>query len=232
MKISIMFVNFGRPERLEQTLPYWLSQVGVDYEIVVGVAKENLDNKILKNKKIKAIELPFTEFKYSSMYNYILNHCSGELLLITQADLYPQDKNMLKNMLKKYKDKTMVTQKFFDGDLHDEGLFLQCMLVSKAEIVNIGGWSNEYDKGYAFEDADVIARLINNGNKYIRIETEKEKAVLHIPHARPDKWGAFAKKYHHNLNLYYSRFPSSIMALEEHGRIPDYVEVEDDRKAL
>lgn len=181
--ISVLVWNYNRPDMLEATIPKWLAQEGVEYEIVLG---HGPSIKPPVNAKIRPVLTP--NLRLGQSYNKLIQEAKGEYLLLTQSDMEVNDPHQVQRMLEVCKPGYMVTERFFKNGVRDAGVHLQFMLVRKEDMVAIGGWCEMYDNPdmCAYEDSDVVARLMNRGLKFKMLETPPDKGVYHIWHPAPD----------------------------------------------
>lgn len=115
----------------------------------------------------------------------------------------------------------MVTERFFRGDERDIGIWTQCMLVERKKLIESGGWDEFYDAGYAYEDSEVVSRLVDIGMKYCILESPRELSCEHIPHDRPSMHDpVVVEKYAINKRNYNKNHKISIMELYQKGRLP------------
>ena len=181
--ISILTWSYDRQGMYDITLPLWLKQEGVEFEIIAGHGPKvtvPIDDKI--------VPVLTTEFKMCKAYNALLAKSKGDMLLITQADMQVNDPKQLARMLSVWTPGTMVTERFFKNGKRDVGIHLQFMLVEKKEIVKAGGWCELFDFSglVCCEDADLCSSMLENGCNYLPIETPEDIGVYHIHHERPD----------------------------------------------
>lgn len=191
MLISIMMLGFGRQEMLDITIPCWLKQQDADFEIVVGTGpgiKLPNDPRIREVKlysEWNSIDIP--QHTYCKFHNKILAECKGELVLTTQSDIQVGP-TQLKRMLELYAPNARVTELFLKHGEHDYGNFLQCCLIAKQHLLDIGGWPEVYDNPEfaAHEDGDIVTSLFEKGVRTHRIKSEGDDIVCHIDHPTPD----------------------------------------------
>lgn len=204
MLISVLTWCHSRQETLNKTLPLWLKQEGVDYEIVLG---HGPDIKFKFHPKIKPVPTP--NCKMCESYNKMLREARGELLLITQCDMEVTDTSQLKRMAQRWYPGAMVSEKCFKAGRRDPGIYLLFLLIAKKDIEDIGGWCELYDgpDTLAHEDSDMIASLLEKGIQFEFMETPPESAVYHLDHPRPDYNGdpVLAAKVAHGFEIYNSR---------------------------
>jgi glycosyltransferase involved in cell wall biosynthesis len=181
--ISVLLWCYSRQNHLDLTLPKWLAQTGVDFELVIGCGPSI---KLPDDKRIRRIEAPPPP-KMGRAYNLLLEAANGDTLLVTQADMEVNDPEQLARMYAKSNYSTMVTEKFFKNGKRDSGIFLQFMMIPKQRVIDVGGWAEVYDCPAlaAHEDTDLMCRLLTAGMDLIFFETPEDKGVYHIHHGTP-----------------------------------------------
>lgn len=177
--ISVLTWTYNWQKMVDMTVPKWLNQEGVEYEIVVGCPPE-----IDLPKGVRRIDI--TTRGKCEAYNILIDAAKGEMLLLTQIDMEVNDPTQLKRMLGEWEEGVMVTEKFFKDGKRDKGMFHQFMLIAKKDIEKVGKCDIAFDSPdmYAYEDSDLIARLLENGIKYKHTETEPDNGVYHIDHPK------------------------------------------------
>ena len=210
--ISVLIYCYSRQKHLDLTLPKWVDQEGVDYEVIVG---KGPGIGVPEHPRVKTIDIPQQRFNWA--YNQILGAAKGEILLITQCDMEVNSKTQLKRMYDTWNPRRMVTEKFFKDGKRDNGLYLQFMMVAKEAVVKAGGWCELYDnpETAAHEDADLVATMLENGLDIYHTETAEEEGVYHINHPRPDYHGdpTMVIRLKKGKELFDSRHKQGIMAL-------------------
>jgi len=181
--ISILIWCYSRQKFLDHTLPKWLEQTGVDYEIVIAAGPEV---KRIDHPRVRYIDGPPPP-KMGRAYNLLLEAAKGDTLLITQADMEVNDPNQLARMYARCNDFTMVSERFFKNGTREMGIFLQFMMVSKRRVIEVGGWAEVYDCPAlaAHEDTDLMCRLLSAGLDLVWEETPEDKGVFHMHHGVP-----------------------------------------------
>lgn len=226
--ISVMFLCYGdskgvRQGILDTTLPGWLKQEGVEYEIVVG---KGPSIKLPEHPRLRYINIIDAKGNWDSVnipqsiycraHNQLWRACKGEILLTTQADIQVNSPTQLKRMLEKCERTTMVTEKFFKKGARDHGLFLQCCMVYKDAIDMAGGWCELYDNPNiaACEDGDLVATMLEQGMNIAHTETPEEEGVYHIDHPMPDYFTEpFRSRVINGQKLFDSRHKQGLTAL-------------------
>lgn len=76
------------------------------------------------------------------------------------------------------------------------------MLLDKIKFVNIGGYDEEFS-GVAFDDNDIVDRLLDSGSYYHQHNSD----VIHLYHSRSQEnySNEFQSKWNHNYSLYVNR---------------------------
>lgn len=181
--VSVLLLNIGRPEMAPLTMPKWLAQEGVEFEIIYGHGPAV---PVPLDPRIKPVL--FEKFAMAKCYNRLLEGAKGEFILISQSDMEVNDTRQIAKMLEAWKPGYMVTERFIKNDQRDAGIFIQFMLIRREDFIRAGGWCEEYDSPdlYGCEDSDVVCRLIKSGMKYKILESPDDTAVRHIWHPSPD----------------------------------------------
>ncbi|MFA6315731.1 MAG: hypothetical protein WC648_05190 [Candidatus Paceibacterota bacterium] len=215
--ISVLLQCYSKEDMLDLCFPTWLTQEGVDYEIVLGVGPDikipqvpNRDNF----KGITIVQLP--DFKYCRNYNMILAAAKGETLLITYCDMQINNPLQLKVMYDNWTEFTIVTDRVFRNGKRNYGTYLDLTMVSREQVMKVGGWCELYDNpdSYAHEDGDMIASLLENCLTFKFLETEESKAVYHICHPAPNMNEPVMQARHKmGKAIFFSRHKEGIMAL-------------------
>lgn len=105
--ISVGIAAYNEEKNIENTLRKWLDEP-IDEIIVVSDASTDKTNKIIqkiskKDKRVRLIERKRREGKPSAL-NEILKMVKGQIIIMTDADLYPK-KGSTNFLLKHFKDK-------------------------------------------------------------------------------------------------------------------------------
>lgn len=181
--ISVLTWCYSRQDMLDITLPLWLKQEGVDYEIVLG---HGPTIKWPSDPRINPVLTP--NLKMCESYNAMLKEAKGDILLITQSDMQVNSPTQLKRMLAKWSDRKMVTERFFKEGRRDPGIYLQFMMVSKMAVIKAGGWCELFDnpESCAHEDSDLVSTMLEQGMDFENLETPEDEGVYHIDHPKPD----------------------------------------------
>lgn len=191
--ISVLIQCFDRQALLDQTLPMWLKQEGVDYEICLAIGPNIKVPEKWDMPAIRMVRIPSVKMGYA--YNCLLNIAKGDILLITQCDMQPRSTTQLKRMLDMMRDDNMVSERHFTQHPFDKdvmirapGIYLQCLMVRTKDVKAVGGWAEVYDcpAVAAHEDADMIARLFKHGVNLDFLCTPQDYGVHHLWHERPD----------------------------------------------
>lgn len=106
-KVSVIIPNFNGLVYLKQSLPMILDFSYKNLEIIV-VDNGSTDDSItflkkIKDKRFKFLESPVKESKNFAC-NYGVKNCSGDYLLMFDNDILINDRNLLSNLIKRYKD--------------------------------------------------------------------------------------------------------------------------------
>ena len=181
--ISVLTWTYNWQEMFDITIPCLLAQEGVEFEIVAGCGPSIT---LPKDERIRRIDI---EGKGKcAAYNRLIDEAKGDILFLTQADMQLGSKTQLQRMLGYLGPKIMVTERFWKYRQRDCGMYHQCMLIHKKEVVDAGKCDEAFDDPsmYAFEDTDLIARLLKNGMNFKIITTEGDDGVFHIDHPQVD----------------------------------------------
>lgn len=184
--ISVLMQCFSRQAHLDETLPLWLKQEGVEYEICVARGPEV---KVPEHWAHPAIRTTFAEsVKICKAYNNMIAMAKGDKLLFTQCDFKVYSPTQLKRMEEMWSPGTIVSERVFINGQRTPGIFLHCTLVEKSAIEKAGGLCELFDADdvAAHEDSDLVATLLENGLNFKWLETPADEGVWHIPHDRPD----------------------------------------------
>jgi hypothetical protein len=152
--------------------------------------------------------------------NYGLKHCSGELVLINEAEVYNIDCNQINKMIEPH----LTQQKLITHPKRvyiDTGILLNqiekgiepttevlskienfyhahfhySIMLYKKELINIGGWDEDF-LGSCYTDGDINDRLEMNGMKFVPLDLE----CIHLFHPRINCIG-----WDYNKRLYEER---------------------------
>jgi hypothetical protein len=218
--ISILSWCFSRQKMLNHTLPGWLKQEDVDFEVILGIGPDiNISDAICNpiGGKVHKVQTP--DLKMGKSYNAMLKAAHGDMLLITQSDMEINSHTQLKRMLDIWEPGVMVNEVFMkEGKRFAPPVFLQCMLVEKALVEKAGAWDEFYDDGYAYEDSSLVSRMLEAGGRFKFITTTEEEGVYHIDHPKPlitDQ--AVNDRLMRNKAYYHAHHKESIMELYAKG---------------
>jgi glycosyltransferase involved in cell wall biosynthesis len=210
--VSVLNWCYSRQEMLDITLPLWLKQEGVDFEIVLGVGP---DIKVPDDPRIVIVPTP--TIKLVEAYNIILSKAKGDLCLITQSDIQVNSPTQIKRMVDKWNGHNVITELFFKKGARDSGMYMQCCLVAKKELEKIGGWCEGYGCPAlaAHEDGDIMASFLENGLDLDHTETPADEGVYHIDHPMPDYVSdpVMLTRLANARELFWSRHKKGVMEL-------------------
>jgi glycosyltransferase involved in cell wall biosynthesis len=217
--ISVLTWCFSRQKYLDLTLPTWLGQRGVDFEVVVGLGPEM---EVVPHPRVKRVYTPNAAI--SEAYNKLIDAASGDVLLLTQSDIEINDKYQLKKMSELCKKDLAVSDRVIMDGKRDPGTYLYCLMIYKEIMGKVGGWFEEFDKGVSYEDTDLIARILEAGTNIKIIKTPEDDAPRHLHHYRPpyhDPDPPLRAKIERNKALFYSRRKKPLTQLwaEQHARM-------------
>lgn len=188
--ISVILCCYSKQDFLNQTLPNWLSQQGVHFEIVLV---HGPDVKVKRNPLVNIVEYE-GKWGLCKGYNLALSKARGDILLITQSDMLLNNNQQIKKMYEVYKPDRMVKERDFP--------FLHLCMVSKEAVIKAGGWHEPYDELYAYEDTDLVATLIEQGIKNYYLDSGE---VVHIKHDRGEITDEMRERYAKSKALFESR---------------------------
>ena len=212
--VSILIPCYSRQVHLNKSLPAWLAQMGVSFEILVGcgpgVSVPDLPN-------IRGIDLSHIgNYKLNSWNNELLNCARGRFVYITMCDIVPLSVTQIKRQMDLWEPGAIVTDRYFRDNERDPGIWLQCALMERDMLHAAGGWCEDYDAGVGWEDTDVMARLFDNGAKLKIMSSPKETGVYHINHVYEYRIDPkYGEKYVRNKSLFHSRHKRSVMEMLE-----------------
>lgn len=210
--ISVLTWCYSRQDMLDITLPLILKQEGVEFEVIVG---HGPDIVLPNHPKVRGVPTPVLSI--TKAYNLMLREAKGDTLFITQCDMQITSPTQLKRMYDKMDGRNIVTEKFFKQGKRDIGVYLQCCMARKEDVVKAGGWCEGFDdvNTAAYEDADLVASLLENGLNIDHLETPADEGVYHIDHPRPDYEHdpVLLKRLAAGKALFWSRHKEGIMSL-------------------
>jgi glycosyltransferase involved in cell wall biosynthesis len=209
--ISILLWCWDRQKFIDHTLPKWLEQVGVDFEVVIS-AGPNI--KLIDHPRVRYI-IAYPPPKMGANYNALLKAAKGDTLVITQADIEVNDPHQLERMAAMCDDWTMVSEKFFKDGKRVLGTYLQFLMIKKRLVEEVGGWYEAYDcpAVAAHEDTDLMCRLLRKDLSLKFIETPEDKGVYHMHHGTPYSSEQYQLRVRNGNWIYHQRNPEGILAL-------------------
>lgn len=220
--ISVCFMCFDRQETLDITLPLWLKQEGVEYELCLALGPTIKVPEKWDMPQIRTLRIPDTRF--SKWYNALADIAKGDKLLLTQCDFQVNSPTQLKRMLDNWEPGVMVSEKVFVYGKRTPGIFLHCLLLEKAVYDEVGGLCPLFDNplSVAYEDSDFIATMLERGMQFRWTETPEDEGVYHIDHPRPNyskdangQWldPVIGKRLEYGKALYDSRHSKTVLEL-------------------
>ncbi len=135
--------------------------------------------------------------------NYGVKQANGEVVIITCPEIVHVQKDLIKSMIEAIKDKSVVITNGVD-DRNGEVLaqanafgvsdnfmkyanrpaletrFPFCLAIKKQDFIAIGGYDEDFQQNYCWEDTEVTRRFANNGFEFIKID----KLIIHLYHQR------------------------------------------------
>ena len=209
--ISVILWCYSRQEHLDLTLPKWLLQTGIDYEIIVGCGPSI---KLPDDKRIRRVEAPPPP-KMGKAYNQLLAEAKGDMILVTQADMEVNDPSQLANMYARANALTMVSERFFKNGKREMGIFLQFIMIPKDKLLEVGAWAEVYDCPAlaAHEDTDLMCRLLRSGMDLQFMETPEDIGVYHIDHPTPYESEVYKMRIANGKAVFKMRNETGIISL-------------------
>lgn len=179
-KISILNTCFSKQELLNTTLPHLLAQEGIDFELLLGIGPG-----ITTPADTRITTTPIDKWDLNKTYNTLLKQAKHDILLLLQCDIDLRKQDIIKNMLAKWEPNTIVTEQFYrviDQEPYprDGGLHIQCCIVSRQAMLDIGGWYEPYSHPdlHGYEDVDIMASLLERGMSLVHTQSE----AYHLHH--------------------------------------------------
>jgi len=203
--ISIVSVCYSRA--LDKSMPGWLCQEGIDFEVVVVVGP---GIERTPHPKVRYIDWPSKEFTgCCEAWNTGYKAASGDIIYSAYSDMVLQDKRYIARLATHYKPNRIVNRQAIrpDGSL-DIGVWGYGVLFDKALLAKSGGWDTRYDGGYAWEDAHFMHALVKAGGELVILPPAKDgKGLKHIDHPSARDKADWQTGYLRNKNLYNDSFP-------------------------
>lgn len=88
--------------------------------------------------------------------------------------------------------------------------------IHRQDWARIGGFDAEYDKGHAWEDNDLVMKILAAG---IKIQVIDDPYVMHQPHDRPERTEELAKLEARNAYLYQRKWSDLARPMEHEPRM-------------
>lgn len=232
MGTSIIIPTFQRDDLLELTLPITVNYLPIDSEIVVindglpGRTKEICQKngvKYLFSGKRNIIKLRWRCSSWA--YNIGIKQAKYENLILTCPEMLHLN-NCIQFLSGSLKDKEITIPVDAMDDLkgiylnyfkkyrkHDEQIYQSCSKlntklnflvgIKKWILLEIGGFDEDFI-GHAFDDTDLMGRLVDYGCQY----TKTKAKTIHLYHNRHQQAGRnedYNEKFQYNKNLFESR---------------------------
>ena len=176
--ISIVTIGTeSKQDMANATIPEWLKQRDVDFEIVVVT-----DNITVPNDKRIRVIRPGTPFDFIKWYNLGFKEAKGDIIVITQIDMEVNHDHLLLNMSNKLKPGHMVSERFFKNDRRVSGIFCQMLMLWKKDLLEVGGYHEGFCGLCAWEDNDLMSALMEHGVMLDLISFDEEYATHHLWH--------------------------------------------------
>jgi glycosyltransferase involved in cell wall biosynthesis len=216
--VSVIFWCHSRQEHIDITIPKWLEQVDVDYEVVV---LHGPGMKFPSNPRLRTILSPIgVNGAYLSglckAYNTLLKEAKGDIILTTQADIEINSPTQIRRMVDLCTPNQLVSDRIIKDDVRDPGIYCYCLMGYKSAFESVGGWCELYDApdSIAHEDADLVASMLENGHSLRIITTPDDEAPRHIRHPRPDYYSEpFKSRVAKGYQTFKSRHKDNLMTI-------------------
>lgn len=216
MQVSLVSVCHSRA--LDQVLPSWLEQEGVDLDITVVVGPSI---KRVSDPRITYIDWPDKELNgCCKAWNVAWKAAKGPLIYSGYSDMVLQDKRYIAKMCEFCGPTNIVSRQLWraDGSL-DEGLWCYGFLTDKSLYERSGGWDESMDGGYGWEDTCLMHSLVEAGGELVILQPlPGVMALRHIDHPTVRDCADWAEKYPRNKRIYNKRFPrETLMDMYKRG---------------
>ena len=190
--ISLVTTYKNRRHHIEKTLPTWLNQTEVDYEVIILDYDSDDDlhgflsslNTHVKIKHIRCPDQPL--FVLSHARNVGANEAKRDWILFIDIDtcLYENSIHYLMQIIKKNSSNYFAAT---GSEIKKEIINGGFILVKNSSHCNIHGF-NEDIRGWGYEDIDYKKRLEQNGEKFEIIDEHYYKCIDHSDDERTQCW--------------------------------------------
>ena len=214
----VLACSTSRQSMIDVTMPLLLAQKDLKdpFEIIIAC-----DNQLKLPEDYRIGRIPITMkdgvFCLPSSMNDGINAASGDIILLTLADMAFRNPFQLANMLASLKDNAFVTERFCHSDgTVDLGLYAQCLMIRKEDLKSVGCFNTDYD-GLPGEDGELVTSLLEKGLEMIRQRSPND-GVHHLYHKRTD-WTTTENvaKIRKSKDIFYRhRTPKAVGALYAH----------------
>lgn len=227
--ISIVSICHDRQYCLDEVLPSWLAQEGIEFEIVI-VAGPTI--KRIDHPKVTYVDWPTKELTGVCVaWNVGYKAAKYDIIYSCYSDMVLQDKRYIARFLAHYGPNRIVNRQMIraDGSL-DEGIWCYGFLVGKDLIAKSGGWDERYDGGYAWEDGHMMHSLVNAGGELSILKVApKGRELRHVDHPCCRDAADWTEKYVRNKRIYNKSFPNiTLMDMYRKGRFKVYEDTDTD----
>jgi len=222
--VSVIISCYSRQEMIDKTLPAWLKQEDIRYEVILGVGPDIVVPGGEDQPNLRVIRWTKEDvcdnsgvFSLIRGQNNLLKQARGRFVLTTYSDMLINSDTQIRDMVNlwsanKNMVKRVVSARHYGGGYRHSGIFCHCLLVERDELNAIGGWYNGYVGTYAHEDSELMATLIERGNRIVFYSQSPEEGVHHIDHAHPHP-DTYKDKFEASKAIYASRHKYTITQL-------------------
>jgi len=205
--VEVIVVNDGTVDSTCQVCKKYSNKLNIKY-IFTGYRNKD---KLIWRSPSAAINTGVKEAKgeyilLASPEILVLDDCIEEMIETLDKDkkslVITYGKNDNKKILKLLNNKDLIEIKNnydkLDNQLDTNLPFFMAM--TKNEFNHIGGYDEELGKGYCFDDADFVDRLLDNNCRYVKIGAR----VIHLFHSRDKREGLMDRvsAWQENKSLY------------------------------
>lgn len=179
--ISVLTWCYSRQKYLDHTLPRWLAQRDVDFEVVVGCGPGIV---LPDDPRVVRVETP--TLGLPSAYNAMFSRSKGDLICITQSDIEVNDAYLLKRLSDMWTPSKVITDRVVMDGKREPGIYLYLTMVGRKPLEEVGGWDPMWEDYCCGEDSDIMASLLEKGHILEITETPEDRACYHMHHPKPD----------------------------------------------
>lgn len=231
MKLSVIITTYKRPELLKFGISSYLKMTlldDIEFIVVNDGVEDDTENICKSFEDILNIKYYFTGHRNINgdiwrcpghAINFGILKANSDNVLISCAEMYYVQNNLIElvNALDEDRNRLVIPNGFDDdgsvlNNLPDISEYKHLpllntkfpffMLLDKIKFVNIGGYDEEFS-GVAFDDNDIVDRLLDSGSYYHYHNSD----VIHLYHSRNQEnySNEFQSKWNHNYSLYVNR---------------------------